>query len=572
VGLAWGSPGISLAARQQRLDGLARELGVPGLDHAASALLLDDSSGSPLERAGLAAAIAPDLPAAHAAHASALLAAGQLVDATMAALRSLGSLRRHFDSRRWLELATLEALERTLAWAGILFLVVLGAVAAPRAAHDLGDLAVGTRQNSRERTDMPGFARGALLAGVLLLPVAFGEGPLGAALALFGLAFVYGDGRRRMAAAAAASLILAGLYPLGQVHQRALASASIDPVPAAAYSALHSVPSVRDAVRLEHASAGRPAAALALARTEMRAGRNEEARARLSPHVMTSQDPALLNQAANLALLLGESQEAISLYERAVALEPSPLILFNLSQAYGQGIRLQEQDAALSRAQALDAEVVTRLMVGQADLPKGVVDLPVDTASLLAHRAPSLLPAARARHPLAPGQLGSPALSFGLFLLLGALATLVPRLYRRSRACERCGVRRCPRCDPPGGDGLCGPCARLTHSPETTDPGMRMTRLEDLRRRQRRKRRLSVAVSLLVPGTSGLWTGRPLLGLVGMVTLAWALALVRAPAWLPPDPGSVGGAAGILCGLGLGVAALVYAGALLLGLRARREG
>jgi hypothetical protein len=101
---------------------------------------------------------------------------------------------------------------------------------------------------------------------------------------------------------------------------------------------------------------------------------------------------------------------------------------------------------------------------------------------------------------------------------------------------------------------------------------MRMARLEDLRRRQRRKRRLSVAVSLLVPGTSGLWTGRPLLGLVGMVTLAWALALVRAPAWLPPDPGSVGGAAGILCGLGLGVAALVYAGGLLLGLRARREG
>ena len=101
---------------------------------------------------------------------------------------------------------------------------------------------------------------------------------------------------------------------------------------------------------------------------------------------------------------------------------------------------------------------------------------------------------------------------------------------------------------------------------------MRMARLEDLRRRQRRKRRLHLAISLLVPGTSGLLSGRPLLGLLGAMAFAWALALVRAPVWMPPDPGSVGGAAGIVFGLGLGAAALVYAGALLLGLRARREG
>jgi tetratricopeptide (TPR) repeat protein len=419
---------------------------------------------------------------------------------------------------------------------------------------------------------MPGFARGALLAGVLLLPVALGEGPLGAALSLFGLAFVYGDGRRRLAAASAAALILVALHPL-EHHQRVLASASSDPVPAAAYAALHSVPPVRDAVRLEYASAEHPRAALALARTEMRAGRNQDAQARLSPHVKTSSDAALLNQAANLALLLGNHQEAIPLYERAVALETSPLILFNLSQAYGQGIRLQEQDAALARAQSLDAKAVTRLMVGQADLPRGVVDLPVETARLLADRASPSVLAARAPHPLAPGRLGSPALSLALFLLVGGLATQAPRLYRRSRACERCGVRRCPRCDPrSGGDGLCAPCARLTHSPETTDPGMRMARLEDLRRRQRRQRRLHVASSLLVPGTSGLLTGRPLLGLLGTLAFAWGLALVRAPAWVPPDPGSVGGAAGILFGLGMGAAALVYAGGLLLGLRARREG
>jgi len=57
-------------------------------------------------------------------------------------------------------------------------------------------------------------------------------------------------------------------------------------------------------------------------------------------------------------------ERAVALYERATRVTASAEILFNLSQAYGQAIRLQEQDATLARAQALSPDVVTALMIG----------------------------------------------------------------------------------------------------------------------------------------------------------------------------------------------------------------
>lgn len=570
--LAWASPGATAEERAQRLLAVAQEVGVRGFEPAALVLLHERTPGDPLGRAGLAASVAPELPAAHASFATALLAEGRLVDGAGAWLRSLQTLATHFDSRLWLELAALELLERALAWAGILFLVVLAAFAAPRAAHDLGDLAMGARQHARERTEMPGFARGALLAAVLLLPLALGEGVLGSTLLLFGLAVAYGDGARRRSAACAAALVLFALHPLSGYGERALGSVGSDPVSHAADSAIHSVPAAQDVVRLRTAAVQHKSAAYALALSEKRSGRIAEAESLLAPHLKESSDPALLTLAANLRLMAGDPQASIALYERVVEIAPSALALFNLSQAYGQAIRLPQQDGALARAQALDARTVTRLMAEQADLPRGVVDLPVAAAGL---RATSSTPAPtpRVRSPLAPGHLGSPRLGVALFLLVGLLGAAAPRLYRRSRSCARCGARRCPRCDRAGaGEELCEPCARLVHSPEATDAGLRTARLEELRRRQQRRGRLQLGTSLVVPGTAGLLAGRPLQGLGGAVAFALALALLRAPGWLPPDPGSVGAAADLLCASGLGTAALLYLGGLLPGLRARRRG
>lgn len=570
LALAWSAGGGRAEDHGARLVGVARRLGVEGLEPAAVALLLEPGAERSPTRTALAVELAPSLPAAHAAHARALTGERRLVDALVSSGRALGALRRHFDSRLWLDVAVLTMVTITLAAGGLLFLGVLGVLAAPRAAHDLGDLAVGVRQNARERTDMPGFARAALLASLLLFPLAVGEGALGIGLALFALSVVYGDGARRLAAACAVSVLLAAVFPLETLRQQVLARVAADAVPSTAYAAAQGVPVAQDLERLRHAAAERPMAALALSLTEMRQGRLADATARLAPHLEASRDPSLLNHAANLALLRGNDERAIELYQRATRLAASPEILFNLSQAYGQTIQLGEQDATLARAQALDAEVVTALMIGQEDLPRGVVDLPVETQALLAGLQAPPVPWLRG-HPLAPGRLGSPWACLVLFLALGLLGMVLPRRFRRSTTCSRCGIRRCPRCDRPGGgDGLCGSCSRLTHSPETTDPGLRSARLEQLRRRQRRLGRLHTVASLVVPGSAGLLGGRPFLGLLGAIAFAGFATLGRAASWLPPDPGSVGGAAMLLLAIGSGAAGSVYLAGLVLGLRAQR--
>lgn len=568
--LAWAAPSDRLEERGARLGDLARRLGVQALEPAAVALLIAPGPGRPLDRARIAVELAPSLPAAHAAHARALATEHRLVDAFVSSGRALTALWRHLDSRLWLEVAALTALVIALAAGGLLFLGVLGLMAAPRAAHDLGDLAVGARQNARERTDMPGFARAALLASLLLLPLASGEGAIGVGLALFALAVAYGDGTRRLVAVCAVAMLIAAVFPIETLRRQALARVVADPVPSSAYAAAQGVPAAQDLERLGHAAAERPMAALALSLTEMRRGQLADATAHLLPHLDASRDPALLNHAANLALLRGDDERAIELYERAARFTVSPEVLFNLSQAYGRAIQLGEQEATLARAQALDPDGVTALMVGQEDLPRGVVDLPLETAALLDDLQAPPAPGVPG-HALAPGRLGSPWVCLSLFLTAGAVGLLLPRRFRRSTTCSRCGVRRCPRCDRPGGgDGLCGACSRLTHSPETTDPGLRSARLEQLRRRQRQLGRVHAAASLVVPGTAGLIGRRPFLGLLGVVAFAGFVTLWRAASWLPSDPGSVGESATLLRAVGMGLTASVYLAGLALGLRAQR--
>ncbi|MEN8183317.1 MAG: hypothetical protein ABFS46_12365, partial [Myxococcota bacterium] len=374
----------TLADRQRRLVALKAELGLGGLEPAALALLHARQLGSPLERARAAVALAPGLPVAHASLASASLADGDLLGALRSGLGAAKALPGHFDSALWLEVTTLETLGRACLWAGLLFLCVLAAFELPRAAHDLGDLLLRVRRGDRERTEMPTFARAALLATLLLVPVLLGQGILGLCLGLFALAMARGGRSRRIAAVAAMGMVLAAVHPIAQRAERTLARAAFDPVASPAWAALQDLPSGQDRARLAHAAEEDASAALALALAEKREGRFEAADALLASHASRSDAPELLNNAANLRLALGDTEGAVRLYEQAAAGGDRPVVLFNLSQAYGQAIRLQQQDAALARAQAIDAGAVTRLIVNQGDRPDGVYDLPVEVGRLRA--------------------------------------------------------------------------------------------------------------------------------------------------------------------------------------------
>jgi tetratricopeptide (TPR) repeat protein len=534
------------------------QLDLRSLEPAARALLAGRDPGDAVERTRAAVELAPDLPAARTALASALLARGDLVGAGAEALGALAALPRHLDARLWVEATLLQVAVLTLLAGGALYLLVAASLVAPRAAHDLGDLVLRGAAPSA-----PGFARGALLAAVLLLPAILGEGPFGLALGLFTVVFLYGDAGARAAAGAAALLVVAALHPAEDRARRSFAAIAADPVVPALDAAQRGVPSPLDLVRLERAAGADPLAAEALALRAKRDGRLVEADAALRALALDSKDPRLLVNAANARLLVGELEPAIELYERALEIEESPVLLFNLSQAYARAIRLAEHEAALGRAQELDAAAVDALLAGQDARGPLVADRPVPPEVLrrrLHQRAGEASTASPVRAALAPGLLGGdPLRSTGALGLLALVALALSGVFRASRACDRCGARLCPRCDRRGGaHGLCEACTRLHHRPETTDPQLRFERLAVLRARGRREARLHLALALVVPGSAGLLSGRPALALAATLLVCGAVASLAACFEALPDPFAVGGAGALLLAALAAAAAVLY--------------
>jgi hypothetical protein len=114
-------------------------------------------------------------------------------------------------------------------------------------------------------------------------------------------------------------------------------------------------------------------------------------------------------------------------------------------------------------------------------------------------------------------------------------------------------------------------CTRLFYEPEKTDRTLRVRRIEALRRREQRMRRVAAITSVLVPGAVGVMLRRPLRGLLAAVCFALAAAAVVWSGGVVPDPLVAGAAAKVAF---LGAAALagfVYVALIASAVAAARE-
>jgi tetratricopeptide (TPR) repeat protein len=535
---AWRVSSLPIEQRVEEIRPLALQLGVTNFDPAARALLLDASAGSALERAQAAVRLAPDLPAAQASLAWALLTQdSDPVGSLQAAFRSVRALSRHLEASLWLAATSFTLLSWVLMGAGFLFIASAALLSLRTANHDLGDLL--------DRS-MPGFARAALVSALLLLPAALGEGLLGWAVGLFAIAFCYADSSRRLALGSAAILLITGLYPAAELAGRALAALGSDAVAEAAYATERGLASSLDLQRLHRVEGTDSLATRALALHAKRAGDLQAADARYRRLIGTTPDPLVLNNAANVRLELHDIDGAIDFYERAVEdLSSAAPIWFNLAQAYGRSIRVEDHAAALAEAQSLDPEFVRELTGILTYAGSGyVADLAIPAAPLRMRLLETPRPeaAARLRAPFAPGRLGADLpTSAAAFGLLAILSFLVRLRFEPSQHCSECGKNNCPRClSRPPRKALCEGCARLLHRPETVDPMLCAVRLESLRRRSERIRLLRRAAALLVPGFAGLLAGRPVLSLLGLLVFLGAVAGVFGSEGVVCDPLSVG--------------------------------
>jgi tetratricopeptide (TPR) repeat protein len=566
---AWSRPDLPLAERVEATHSAALELGIRSVEPAARALLANLPAGGPerVEVARAAARLAPDLPAAHFALASALAAEWELVAATRAAAASVLAFGRSLDAGLWLQAAGFRALGVALVAGAALYLLLAALFEARAAAHDLGD---------RLSRQTPDFSRAALLGVVLLAPAAVGEGLLGLCLGCLVVALAW-RARGFAAEAVAAALLVAGLHPALLAAGRALAAFHADPVAVAAHTAEHGLAWPMHLARLSRQAAADPLAARALALGVKRTGNLAEAAARYEALLATEPgDPELLNNAANVRLALGDVDGAIALYEEAVRIAPASAVgWFNLSQAWGAALNVVELDAALARAQALDHPLVEDLSEIQGRAIHFVADLPVPNAVLhrrLLAAGDAAAVAADLRRPLAPGPLGSSPLAAGAATAAAVGLGLGLRgRFRVSRACERCGARVCPRCDGAAPRGLCAACDHVAHAPETTDPALRAARVAALARRRERAERIWLALGIAVPGVAGLRLGWRAHALASCVAAAAALA-----SWLgrhgpAPDPLAAGGAGPGLALAAAALFALAYAALLAGALAAARR-
>lgn len=529
----------------------ALRAGSQSFDTAARAFLLDLPKGAALERARAAALLSPSLPAARMAYARALWSeSGDALGALGEAGQAVAALTRHPDALPPFAAAALHGLAAALVFGGLCFLAVAAAVASPHAAHDLGDLA---------RASLPTFARYATLGGVVLLPALLGGGWLGLGLGLFAAAFPYSTGWARGVLCAAALAVWAGAFPVTDLEARITASIARDGVAALAAAAQDGETTEAQRARLEEQATEDPLAAHLLALDAKRRGDVAGAEARYR-HILTRTpgDPLAANNGGNARVARGDPQGAIALYEQGASDTAPVVLLFNLAQAYGRSIRLDDQERMLARAQARDRDAVHELtaLASSAD-GMVAVDLPIPGAAILARFARSEASAAAdtLRERFAPKSFGGEGCLAAL-LGVAAASLLLGRRLRASRFCSTCGGRVCRRCDGPRSDGqLCVACARLFHQPDKTDPALRAARFADLRSRQLRRERVRLAAALLVPGAAGLSAHRAWLGLASALACGLLASALDLRSGLLPDPASDGGA-GALVFLVIGGAAL----------------
>ena len=549
---AWRGPAESFEARVDQTRRAALEVGAWNLDPAARALIRGATAGTPTERAQGAVRLAPDLPAAHIALARALwIHEDQPMHAVREAVAALRAIGHHTEASLWFAGSGLFVLSVALVGTGLLVILLAGVASAPHAAHDVGHLL---------RVPVPLFAGAAGLFAALLLPLAFGEGVVGMACVLLAIGMFYGSGGRRVVLALAALALFAGLHPLSRLAADALAAFPSDPVARAAYSTAHGMASPVDLARLEAAADEDPLALRGLAIHARQTGNLSRADA-LYQRLIAEQpdDLALINNAANVRLDLGHVKSALDLYDRASALAASPVVLFNLSQAYGRSFQVDDLNRALAEAQLANGELVADFTALQRTKNENfVVDFPLPTQLMwerVLENGGGAALAAEFRSHVAPGPLFASMQNTGAVLgLLVGLVWLVATRFEPSGWCGRCGRRQCGRCGQASASGLCESCTRLFYQPEKTDKALRAERVEALRARERRVRRLSAAGSLLIPGAAGFLARRPLVGFLGALCFALTTAAVVWRGGVVPDP-LVAGAAAPLAFLGTAVVA-----------------
>lgn len=242
-------------------------------------------------------------------------------------------------------------------------------------------------------------------------------------------------------------------------------------------------------------------------------------------------DDRLLNNLGNTLAMQGRGVEALEIYQKAVAANGlNAAAWFNQAQVYTQRFQYQQASDAMSRASALNFELVKALqsqasedgllpLADQWPEPRTFWRALAHVPAAVAGGAP--MPLELRRHIETSGPLAS-----GI-ALLAAIAGLVAGtwLHRRLplRVCSGCGRIVCRRCAERRREAaLCRQCTRLEARAENPE----FSHVLLFQQRQARMRRIHLwrtAIASILPGY-GLLAHRHVFVAVGLLAVTWTLA------------------------------------------------
>ena len=454
---AWAAAPPTAPARAAALRRVRLELGLGDL--VGPARVIERAASDAQERefySGLARELAPGVPSIVMANAKALWEAGDTGAAVNSVIDAAWAAITHLEIQIWLMENFSILLVLILTGASAAFILLAALMTFPHAAHDLGDLL---------SSGMPAFARSAMLAALLFVPLMLGEGIVGFVLALFALGFAYGKGRQRNALAMAAVMLVVAIHPLTMLATTATTLLDEDPVLESVLAVAGGVETQADVDRLVTAAESDIAAAHALAYRARRYAMHADAERHLAAiGAIDPADPVMLANLGNIEMRRERTDAAIDYYERAAAIENSPIVYFDLSQAYAASFRMEEYEVALARAQSYGGDDVAALSaLGD---PKVVADLGLPFGSMqrrLLSRALAHKPDSPVAAILAPGLLGERWFSTAsAFALVALFCLLLANRWDHASTCTRCGHRICTRCEETvWSEDLCEDCNHL---------------------------------------------------------------------------------------------------------------
>ncbi len=222
-------------------------------------------------------------------------------------------------------------------------------------------------------------------------------------------------------------------------------------------------------------------------------------------------DPAIYNNIGNCYFMLGQKEDAMAMYKKAVEIKPLVSSYYNLSQLYRDMLEFEEGDRYFDEARRIDIDAVKRFRESSSrDLGTFFyIDETLHSSDFWSYALRQ------------SGQVSLPGTFIPLWLtpIAGILMTVTFSALSKTRknkasSCKRCGSIICPKCERSLKWGeMCHDCFTALVTFEK-DPRDRIAKIMTVQDKKKGRKTIIFLLSLLMPGSNLIYTGKILKGAI----------------------------------------------------------